>query len=102
MLVIFIPIIVAIFGGPSMILAFLLGALASGFCQAVFMANAGPKIYFDYLELGWMDHEYNDRWFLNFSDNLMEQDINIGENFIQNINIQEDINVKLWISHIIC
>ena len=26
---------------------------------------------------------------LNFSDNLMEQDINIGENFIQNINIQE-------------
>lgn len=41
MLVIFIPIIVAIFGGPSMILAFLLGALASGFCQAVFMANAG-------------------------------------------------------------
>ena len=32
----------------------------------------------------------------------MEQDINIGENFIQNINIQEDINVKLWISHIIC
>ena len=41
MLVIFIPILVAIFGGPAMILAFLLGALASGFGQAVFMANAG-------------------------------------------------------------
>ena len=68
------------------------------YTTTVFYGQAGPKIYFDYLELGWMDHEYNDRGFLNFSDNLMEQDINIGENFIQNINIQEDINVKLWIS----
>lgn len=41
MLVIFIPIIIAILGGPAMILAFLLGALASGFGQAVFMANSG-------------------------------------------------------------
>ena len=40
-LVTFIPIAVAIFGGPAMILAFLLSALGSGFCQAVFMANAG-------------------------------------------------------------
>lgn len=40
-LVIFIPISVAIFGGPAMILAFLLSALGSAFCQAVFMANAG-------------------------------------------------------------
>lgn len=41
MLVILIPIAVAIFGGPAMILSFLLASLASGFCQAVFMANAG-------------------------------------------------------------
>lgn len=41
MLVILIPISVAIFGGPSMLLAFLLTSLASGFCQAVFMSNAG-------------------------------------------------------------
>lgn len=41
LLVIFIPIAVAILGGPAMIMAFLLGALASGFGQAVFMANAG-------------------------------------------------------------
>lgn len=41
MLVIFIPILISIFGGPAMIMAFLLGALASGFGQAVFMANAG-------------------------------------------------------------
>ena len=40
-LVTLIPIAVAIFGGPAMILAFLLSALGSGFCQAVFMANAG-------------------------------------------------------------
>ncbi len=41
MLVIFIPLLVAVFGGPAMILSFLLSALASGFCQAVYMANAG-------------------------------------------------------------
>lgn len=41
MLVIFIPLLIAVFGGPAMILSFLFSALASGFCQAVYMANAG-------------------------------------------------------------
>ncbi|MGE5426050.1 MAG: sodium-translocating pyrophosphatase [Bacillota bacterium] len=40
-MVIFIPLIIGILGGPNMLLAYLLGALASGFGQAVFMANAG-------------------------------------------------------------
>ena len=40
-LVILFPILVAIIGGPTMIVAFLLGALCSGFCLAVFMSNAG-------------------------------------------------------------
>lgn len=35
------PIIIAIIGGPTMIIAFLLGALFSGFCLAVYMSNAG-------------------------------------------------------------
>ncbi|BFD24990.2 MAG: sodium-translocating pyrophosphatase [Candidatus Parcubacteria bacterium] len=41
LLVIFIPLIIAIIGGPAMIVTFLLATLASGFCQAVYMANAG-------------------------------------------------------------
>lgn len=41
LLVIFIPLVIAIIGGPAMIVAFLLATLASGFCQAVYMANAG-------------------------------------------------------------
>ncbi len=40
-LVIVFPILIAILGGPTMIIAFLLGALFSGFCLAVFMSNAG-------------------------------------------------------------
>lgn len=40
-LVIVFPILIAIIGGPTMIIAFLLGALFSGFCLAVFMSNAG-------------------------------------------------------------
>ena len=41
LLVIAIPMLIAIIGGPAMIMAFLLSSLASGFCQAVYMANAG-------------------------------------------------------------
>ena len=41
LLVISIPLLIAIIGGPSMIMAFLLSSLASAFCQAVYMANAG-------------------------------------------------------------
>ncbi|MGI5827251.1 MAG: sodium-translocating pyrophosphatase [Patescibacteria group bacterium] len=41
LLVILIPLLIAVIGGPAMIIAFLLAALASGFCQAVYMANAG-------------------------------------------------------------
>lgn len=40
-LVIVIPMAVAIFGGPAMLLAFLLASLVSSFAQAVYMANAG-------------------------------------------------------------
>ncbi|MDD3711652.1 MAG: sodium/proton-translocating pyrophosphatase, partial [Patescibacteria group bacterium] len=40
-LVIFIPMLVAIFGGPAMLIAFLLASLVSSFSQAVYMANAG-------------------------------------------------------------
>ena len=40
-LVIVFPILIAILGGPTMIIAFLLGALFSGFCSAVKMSNAG-------------------------------------------------------------
>jgi K(+)-stimulated pyrophosphate-energized sodium pump len=40
-LVIFIPMLVAIFGGPAMLIAFLLAALVSSFSQAVYMSNAG-------------------------------------------------------------
>lgn len=40
-LVIVFPILIAILGGPTMIIAFLLGSLCSGFCLAVFMSNAG-------------------------------------------------------------
>lgn len=36
-----IPILVTVLGGPAMLLAFLLSSLASAFCQAVFMSNAG-------------------------------------------------------------
>lgn len=41
LLVTVIPLVVAIFGGPAMLMSFLLGALASAFCQGVYMANSG-------------------------------------------------------------
>lgn len=40
-LVIVIPFIVALIGGPAMLLSFLLSALFSAFCKAVYMNNAG-------------------------------------------------------------